>query len=235
LLWDFQPEGLITFNMITINLYDHQRIVTEVRVQKMISAAVFISLVGLVLVGAWWGIQRMQVNQQAEETANMEKQVADAKPHYTRVVGMKTEKKNVQGIIGKIDTLRNPEYETPQLMEDLSERIPEGVWLTSVQQKSLGDLKSLKVPVLFIQGDKTKVKKSKKAKEEGPQHIFIELSGMAKFDQSIVRYMEQLEEVNYLDNVFLQKTEERWIGLERVRHFKIYCHVANPLLSAKKV
>jgi Tfp pilus assembly protein PilN len=225
--------------MITINLYDHKIIVTEVRVQKMISAAVFISLMGLVLVGAWWGIQRLAINQQAEETANMEQQVADAKPHYTRVVGMKTEKKNVQGIIVKIDTLRTPEYEAPQLMEDLSERIPEGVWLTSVQQKSLSDLKALKVPVLFIQEEETKGKKRSKKKQKkddsGPQHLFIELSGMAKFDQSIVRYMEQLEEVNYLDNVFLQKTEERWIGLEKVRKFKIYCHVANSLLSAKKV
>ena len=234
MLWDFQPEGLTTFNMITINLFDHKSIVTEVRVQKMIVAAVSISLVGLFMVGAWWGFQRMLVGNQAEETANMESQVAKAKPHYTKVVGMKADKKSVEGIILKIDTLRNPEYETPQLMEDLSERIPEGVWLTSVQQKSLSDLQSMKVPVLFIQEstDKKKAPKSK-AKDNKPEHIFIELTGMAKFDQSVVRYMEQLEEVTYLDNVFLQKTEERWIGLEKVRHFKIYCHVANA--SLKKV
>ncbi|MGV7220449.1 MAG: PilN domain-containing protein [Nitrospinales bacterium] len=226
---------MTTFNMITINLFDHKRIVTEVRVQKMISAAVFISFLGLLLVGAWWGLQTMEVNQQAEDTANMESQVAQAKPAYTRVVGMKAEKKSVEGIIGKIDTLRNPEYETPQLMEDLSERIPEGVWLTSVEQKSLAQLKSLGVPVLFIQESKDKKKKAKKGKDDkGPQHIFIELSGMAKFDQSIVRYMEQLEEVTYLDNVFLQKTEERWIGLEKVRQFKIYCHVADTSINAKK-
>jgi len=222
--------------MITINLFDHKRIVTEVRVQKMIVAAISISLVGLFMVGAWWGFQRILVGNQAEETANMAKQVASAKPHYDRVVKMKADKKSVEGIIGKIDTLRNPEFETPQLMEDLSENIPEGVWLISVQQKSLPQLRSMNVPVLFIQDDKDK-KKAKKAKgdKDEPDHIFIELTGMAKFDQSVVRYMEQLEEVTYLDNVFLQKTEERWIGLEKVRYFKIYCHVANTSIKAKKV
>ena len=64
--------------------------------------------------------------------------------------------------------------------------------------------------------------------------MFIELQGMAHVDQAIVRYMEQLEEVTYLDNIFLQSTRQKWIGLVEVREFKIYCHVANSGPQAKK-
>ena len=216
--------------MITINLFDHKRIVTEVKVQQRIVTAVAFALTGLIVVLAWWGLQEVQVSQQVAETENMQKLVASKEPHYKKVVGMKKEKKAVLGIIGKIDTLRNPPYETPQLMEDLSERIPEGVWLTSVTQMPLSKLRTMNVPVLFIPDDKGKKKAPKKG-EEVNEHLFIELQGMAKVDQAIVRYMEQLEEVTYLDNIFLQSTKQKWIGLEEVRQFKIYCHVANPALT----
>lgn len=220
--------------MITINLFDHKRIVTEVRVQQRITAAVALALAGLVLVGSYWGLQRVQVAQQKVETEKMQKLVASKEPKYNKVVAMKAEKKSVQGIIEKIDTLRNPEYETPQLMEDLSERIPEGVWLTSVRQVDLSELRRMKVPILFIAGSKDKKKTPKPKGKEAAKHLFIELRGMAQVDQAIVRYMEQLEEVTYLDNVFLLSTRQKWIGLVEVREFKIYCHVANSGPPAKK-
>ena len=217
--------------MITINLFDYKRVVTEVRVQQRITAAVALALAGLVLVGSYWGLQRIQVAQQKVQTEGIQKLVAGKEPKYNKVVAMKAEKKSVLGIIEKIDTLRNPEYETPQLMEDLSERIPEGVWLTSVRQVSLNDLRGMKVPVLFISESKAKKKASN---PEAVEHLFIELQGMAHVDQAIVRYMEQLEEVTYLDNIFLQSTRQKWIGLVEVREFKIYCHVANSGPQAKK-
>jgi len=226
--------------MITINLFDHKAIVTEVRVQQRITAAVGVALAGLILVVSFWGLQMLQVDQQKTDTESMQNLVASKEPRYKKVVAMKEEKKKVRGIIKKIDTLRNPDYETPQLMEDLSERIPEGVWLTSVQQRSLSQLRGMKVPVLFLAKEEVKKKKRRRGKkeetkkDEGPQHLFIELTGMAKGDQAIVRYMEQLEEVTYLDNIFLQSTQQRWIGLEKVRQFKIYCHVANLALLTKK-
>ena len=220
--------------MITINLFDYKRVVTEVRVQQRITAAVALALAGLVLVGSYWGLQRIQVAQQKVQTEGIQKLVAGKEPKYNKVVAMKAEKKSVLGIIEKIDTLRNPEYETPQLMEDLSERIPEGVWLTSVRQMNLSDLRRMKVPVLFIPGSKDKKQASNPKGEETAEHLFIELQGMAKVDQAIVRYMEQLEEVTYLDNVFLQSTRQKWIGLVEVREFKIYCHVANSGPQAKK-
>ncbi len=220
--------------MITINLFDYTRVVTEVRVQQRITAAVALVLAGLVLVGSYWGLQLIQVAQQKVQTEGIQKLVAGKEPKYNKVVAMKAEKKSVLGIIEKIDTLRNPEYETPQLMEDLSERIPEGVWLTSVRQVNLSDLRQMKVPVLFISRSKDKKKARKPKGEETVQHLFIELQGMAQVDQAIVRYMEQLEEVTYLDNVFLQSTRQKWIGLVEVREFKIYCHVANSGPQAKK-
>ena len=220
--------------MITINLFDYKRVVTEVRVQQRITAAVALALAGLVLVGSYWGLQRIQVAQQKVQTEGIQKLVAGKEPKYNKVVAMKAEKKSVLGIIEKIDTLRNPEYETPQLMEDLSERIPEGVWLTSVRQVNLNDLRGMKVPVLFISESKAKKKASNPKGGEAVEHLFIELQGMAHVDQAIVRYMEQLEEVTYLDNVFLQSTRQKWIGLVEVREFKIYCHVANSGPQAKK-
>ena len=227
--------------MITINLFDHKRIVTEVRVQKNITASLAIMLVGAILVGAFWALQQVQVSQQKIDTDRMNKLAVGKEPHYNKVVAMKTEKAGVQAIINKIDTLRNPRYETPQLMEDLSESIPEGVWLTSIQQKDLDQLRGAGVPVLFIQDDSEGAKKKKrgrKAKKEEnkgeSQHLFIELRGMAKVDQAIVRYMEQLEKVSYLDHIFLQTTQQRWIGLEEVRTFTIYCHIANPPPTIKK-
>ncbi len=220
--------------MITINLFDYKRVVTEVRVQQRITAAVALALAGLVLVGSYWGLQRIQVAQQKVQTEGIQKLVAGKEPKYNKVVAMKAEKKSVLGIIEKIDTLRNPEYETPQLMEDLSERIPEGVWLTSVRQVNLNDLRGMKVPVLFISESEAKKKGSNPKGGEAVEHLFIELRGMAHVDQAIVRYMEQLEEVTYLDNVFLQSTRQKWIGLVEVREFKIYCHVANSGPQAKK-
>ena len=54
--------------MITINLYDYKRIITEVRVQQRITAAAALVLSGLILVGAYWGLQRIQVSEQKAET-----------------------------------------------------------------------------------------------------------------------------------------------------------------------
>lgn len=228
--------------MITINLFDHKRIVTEVRVQKNITASVAIMVVGAILVAAFWGLQQVQVSQQKVDTDRMTKLAVGKEPHYNKVVAMKEEKKGVQAIINKIDTLRNPKYETPQLMEDLSEHIPEGVWLTSIQQKDLDQLNKAGVPVLFIQDNDEKKKKKKKRrkkkakgdKEDADKHLFIELRGIAKVDQAIVRYMEQLEKISYLDHIFVQTTQQSWIGLEEVRTFTIYCHIANPPPAIKK-
>ena len=66
--------------MITINLFDYKRIVTEVQVQQRIVAAIAVALLGLVLVAGGWGLQRVQVAQQTAETKRIEKLVAGKKP-----------------------------------------------------------------------------------------------------------------------------------------------------------
>lgn len=220
-------------SMIEINLFDHKRIAMEVKVQEWITASIGLVGAGLVLIGIVYLNYQTQVIDAKTDADRFEQLVADNEGQYKKVLAMKAEMKSVEGVIATIDGLRSQEYEVSQLMEDLSDSIPEGLWLKSLAQKTLNELESKKVPVLFLlTDDAEKKKKGKKKKDaDAPQHLFIEILGSAVTDQAIVRYIEQLEELDYLDNVFVHKTRHIQIGLEKARAFTIYCHVTNPALA----
>lgn len=219
--------------MITINLFDHKRIVMEVRVQEWIISAIGLVVIGLLFIGAFWGISQTQVADIKSDADHLEQLVAGKEGPYKKVVAMQNEKKKVEGIISQIDGLRSQEYEVSQLMEDLSDSIPEGVWLNGLKQMSLEGLNGAGVPILFLLKSEDEKKKTAKKKKDGkaPSHLFIEITGFAVTDQSIVRYIELLEELDYLDNVFVHRTRHTQIGLEKARSFTIYCHVTNQALS----
>lgn len=221
--------------MIKINLYDHQKIVVEAEVTQRVASAFYTTMAGLAGIGMIWFFTYTNVNSVKQEADEMDQAVATLKPRFDKVEKMKADQKAIEGKISHIDKLRHSEYEAPQLMEDLSESIPEGLWLIAVEQKGLDKLRQQNVPVLFLDEEDKKKKKGKDEKGDGAQHLFIELRGTAKSDQAIVRYIEQLEGISYLDNVFLHMVNRGVIGFEKVRNFTIYCHVTNPDLLSPKV
>ncbi|MCH8208473.1 MAG: hypothetical protein IIA62_05405, partial [Nitrospinae bacterium] len=118
-------------SMIEINLFDHKRIVMEVRVQEWITTSIGLVGVGLVLIGAVYLNYQTQVIDAKTDADRFEQLVADNEGQYKKVLAMKAEMKSVEGVIATIDGLRSQEYEVSQLMEDLSDSIPEGLRLKS--------------------------------------------------------------------------------------------------------
>ncbi|MDH5762849.1 MAG: hypothetical protein OEZ51_07700 [Nitrospinota bacterium] len=212
--------------MITINLYDYKTIVRDVNIQKQLTMVVAVGMVTFLLGCGIWMFQKMWIWKIEGELTEVESQVAAATPDYQAVQKLKKQQKKYTEIITGIDTLRANQAPTTQLLEDIGLAVPEGIWLTSIEQLEMDDVVKLKVPFLFIDYEDTKNKGKKKSpkKEEGPQDVFIKLSGKGKNDQPIVHLLEQLRTLDYIDAVVLHSSKREWLENVPIQQFEIYCH-----------
>ncbi len=136
---------------------------------------------------------------------------------------MKKEKTSFNKIIKGIDNLRAQRGRTTEILEDIGRSLPEDVWLRGIRQMDMNAIKGKRIPFLFIDYEA-----KKKAKEDAPDDVFFEIKGSAKYDQSLVQFVELLENIPYFDHVVLLSTNQEWIGLEPIREFLIYSHVVLP-------
>ena len=214
--------------MIKINLYDYQRVAQEVTVQKMVMTLVFILLVFLGLTGLSFMSDQIRVESAQTAEAEAQAKVNQVKGQYDAVQKLKADQGTLQSKIKGLENLRSSVVPFARLLEDVGDIIPEGVWLDNMKQTDQKKLKSQKVPILFLDPEPKGKKAGKKAKkgEKEVLHQFIEFNGQARSDRGVVIFMEGLEQLDYLDHVIMHKSELKWIGLEPVRRYTVYAHVA---------
>ena len=208
--------------MITINLYDYKRIIREVGVQKQLAMVAAGSMIVLLICCGVWMFQKMLIWNTESNLAEVETQVAAATPDYNAVQQLKKQQGQYTKIITGIDKLRSDQARTTEFLEDVGQAVPEGVWLTSIKQTGMKEIKNKKIPFLFISYDKGS--KRGKKKEEESNDKFIELKGVGMGDQSIVHFLEQLRAIPYIDAVVLNSSSRTWMENEPVQKFDIYCH-----------
>jgi Tfp pilus assembly protein PilN len=207
--------------MITINLYDYKRIVRDVGIQKRIAMVAASSLIAILVCCGIWMFQKMLIWKTEGELAEVQAKVVAATPAYNAVQELKKRQGKYLKIISGIDKLRSDQARTSEFLEDIGQAVPEGVWLTSIEQLNMKEIKSKSIPFLFISYDKASRSKSKK-KDTGDK--FVQLKGVAIGDSKVVHLLEQLRALPYIDAVVLHKSKRAWMVEQSVQKFEIYCH-----------
>jgi Tfp pilus assembly protein PilN len=212
--------------MITINLYDYKRIIRDVGIQRHLAKVAAAIMVTLLISLGIWILQTMWIWKVESDLAEVQAEVAEATPDYNAVQHLKKQQGQYQKIITGIDKLRSDQARTTEFLEDIGQAVPEGVWLTSINQIGLSEVEGKKVPFLFISADQKskRGKRGKGKKTKEPEDKFIELKGVGMDDQVIVHLLEQLRALPYIDAVVLNTSKRSWMENQPVQKFEVYCH-----------
>ena len=217
--------------MIDINLLDYKQELKKIAMQKIIINAIGSVLFLIFLIVTYWCFQKIEIKYRANELKQLEGQVRKLTTQTTKIQSMKLQAKRTAKIIKKINELRANQFQVTQILEDLILPVPDEIWLTSVRQLGIKEIKGKKIPLIFI-GDpkqiKTKKKSNKSKKKIQPKQEFLEVRGRLfgkHSDETIVRYIDRLRDSSSFDKVFLQQTSQHQNKTEAVRDFTFYIYM----------
>jgi len=217
--------------MIDINLLDYKQELKKIAMQKIIINATGLVLFLIFLIVTYWCFQKIEIKYRANELKQLEGQVRKLTTQTTKIQSMKLQAKRTAKIIKKINELRANQFQVTQILEDLILPVPDEIWLTSVRQLGIKEIKGKKIPLIFI-GDpkqiKTKKKSNKSKKKIQPKQEFLEVRGRLfgkHSDETIVRYIDRLRDSSSFDKVFLHQTSQQENKTEAVRDFTFYVYM----------
>ena len=217
--------------MIDINLLDYKQELKKIAMQKIIINAIGSVLFLIFLIVTYWCFQKIEIKYRANELKQLEGQVRKLTTQTTKIQSMKLQAKRTAKIIKKINELRANQFQVTQILEDLILPVPDEIWLTSVRQLGIKEIKGKKIPLIFI-GDpkqiKTKKKSNKSKKKIQPKQEFLEVRGRLfgkHSDETIVRYIGRLRDSSSFAKVFLHQTSQKQAGIEAVRDFTFYVYM----------
>ena len=217
--------------MIDINLLDYKQELKKIAMQKIIINAIGSVLFLIFLIVTYWCFQKIEIKYRANELKLLEGQVRKLTTQTTKIQSMKLQAKRTAKIIKKINELRANQFQVTQILEDLILPVPDEIWLTSVRQLGIKEIKGKKIPLIFI-GDpkqiKTKKKSNKSKKKIQPKQEFLEVRGRLfgkHSDETIVRYIGRLRDSSSFAKVFLHQTSQKQAGIEAVRDFTFYVYM----------
>jgi len=217
--------------MIDINLLDYKQELKKIAMQKIIINAIGAVLFLIFLIVTYWCFQKIEIKYRANELKLLEGQVRKLTTQTTKIQSMKLQAKRTAKIIKKINELRANQFQVTQILEDLILPVPDEIWLTSVRQLGIKEIKGKKIPLIFI-GDpkqiKTKKKSNKSKKKIQPKQEFLEVRGRLfgkHSDETIVRYIDRLRDSSSFDKVFLHQTSQQQNKTEAVRDFTFYVYM----------
>ncbi len=216
--------------MISINLHDYRYELVKVEIQKRAVKFVGIILGALVLAGLAWISEQMKVDSLFGEVKQLENQVQGLSGDFNAIEKIKGKQKRVEQIISGIVGLRSNQLQAAQILADLNLNVPEEIWLTHVTQKTLEQVVSGGVPMIFV-GDPEKLvpkRKKRKKKEEEVPYEFLVITGKvfgAFGDNAVVEYIEYLKTIPYFQQVYLHETSYELLGTFPVRTFRVYCYM----------
>jgi Tfp pilus assembly protein PilN len=217
--------------MIDINLLDYKQELKKIAMQKIIINAIGSVLFLIFLIVTYWCFQKIEIKYRANELKQLEGQVRKLTTQTTKIQSMKLQAKRTAKIIKKINELRANQFQVTQILEDLILPVPDEIWLTSVRQLGIKEIKGKKIPLIFI-GDpkqiKTKKKSNKSKTKIQPKQEFLEVRGRLfgkHSDETIVRYIDRLRDSSSFDKVFLHQTSQQQNKTEAVRDFTFYVYM----------
>ena len=217
--------------MIDLNLLDYKQELKKIAMQKIIINAIGSVLFLIFLIVTYWCFQKIEIKYRANELKQLEGQVRKLTTQTTKIQSMKLQAKRTAKIIKKINELRANQFQVTQILEDLILPVPDEIWLTSVRQLGIKEIKGKKIPLIFI-GDpkqiKTKKKSNKSKKKIQPKQEFLEVRGRLfgkHSDETIVRYIDRLRDSSSFDKVFLHQTSQQQNKTEAVRDFTFYVYM----------
>ena len=217
--------------MISVNLLDYKQELRKIAMQKIIINAIGSVLFLIFLIVTYWCFQKIEIKYRANELKQLEGRVRELTAQTTKIQSMKLQAKRTEKIIKKINELRANQFQVTQILEDLILPVPDEIWLTSVRQLGIKEIKGKKIPVIFI-GDpkkmKTKKKLNKSKNKAQSKQEFLEVRGRLfgkHSDETIVRYISRLRDSSSFVKVFLHQTSQQQAGTEAVRDFTFYVYM----------
>lgn len=196
--------------MIRINLYDYRSELQKIQIQKRVLMSMAVMLIAVVLVGVNFIDWRMKIGVLDAEVTDLESQAQALLPEVNVVRAMKKKEARISQIITGIEGLRNHQTQPAVILDDINLKIPNKIWLKKIEQTDKLTLTQRNIPLVF----------------EGGSDDIVEIAGLSMDDQAVARFVEHLENIGYLQSVILYKTEQKLIGVVKVREFVIYCHKA---------
>ena len=196
--------------MIRINLFDYRTELQKIQIQKNVLISLAVMLIAVVLVGVNFIDWRMKISVLDTEVTDLESQAQALLPEVNVVRAMKKKEARISHIIQGIEGLRNNQTQPALVLDDINLNIPNKVWFKKIEQTDKATLTQRNIPLVF----------------EGGSDDIVEISGLSMDDQAVARFVEHLEKIGYLKSVVLYKTEQKLIGVIKVREFTIFCHKA---------
>ena len=217
--------------MISINLLDYGQGLKKIAMQKIIINAIGAVLFFIFLMVGYWCFQKIEIRYRANELKQLEGQVRGLTTETTKIQSMKLQAKRTKKIIKKINELRANQFQVTQILEDLILPVPDEIWLTSVRQLGVKEVKGKKIPLILI-GDPKKMRSEKKSNKSNnkvrSKQEFLEVRGRLfgkHSDETIVRYIDRLRDSSSFAKVFLHQTSQQQTGTKAVRDFTFYVYM----------
>ena len=212
--------------MIRINLHDYRYELTKIEIQKRLIKCFVITIAAIVLIVGSWLWEQVRLDSIKRETSKVQSEVAALQGQVKRVNAMKAKQNRMENIITRIEDLREQQLPAGRIVSDLNIAIPEGLWLSSIVQKSSNGLRSMKVPVIMFD-DPSKKKNKRRSRKKGltPAKDFMEISGYALTEKEVLEYMKRLQQLSYYETTFLYRSSQLLIEGQSVYKFIIYCYM----------
>jgi len=213
--------------MIRINLHDYRDELRKIEIQKRLVKSFSIVITAIVLIIVAWLIVQVKLDSIKSETRKLESQVGGLKKQVDKVNAMEARQKRLEDIIKGIEKLREKQLPASTLVGDLNFIIPKDLWLVSIVQRDLGDLKQRQIPVIMY-GDPSKKMKRRNKKKKKSQALpkeFVEITGFALTENGVLEYIKNIEKIPYYQTVFLYKSVQTFVESQTVYRFTIFCYM----------
>ena len=217
--------------MISVNLLDCKQELKKIAMQKIVINAIGAVLFFIFLIVIYWCFQKIEIKYRANELKQLEGRVRELTAQTTKIQSMKLQAKRTEKIIKKINELRANQFQVTQILEDLILPVPDKIWLTSIRQLVIKEIKGKNIPVIFIGNPKkmkTKKKSEKSKNKAQSKQEFLEVRGRLfgkHSDETIVRYISRLRDSSSFVKVFLHQTNQQQAGKRAVRDFTFYVYM----------
>jgi Tfp pilus assembly protein PilN len=182
-----------------INFLDYRQELQRIVIQKLVVKAIAIIFLTSFVILSYWGYQQIKIKFSEIELEKLETRVKSLSTAAAEVQGMKLNIKRAAESIKEISRVRNSQLQVLQILESLTLSIPNGIWLTKIEQLSFDKISSVKGISAFL--GKPKIE------EKGKRKILKVQGNMLKSatDNPLTTYIKALRKINYFKKVHLQK------------------------------
>jgi len=182
-----------------INFLDYRQELQKIAIQKLIVKAVAIIFLTSLVILSYRGYQQIKIKFSEIELEKLETRVKSLSAAAAEVQRMKLNIKHANESIKEISRVRKNQLQVVQILEGLTLFLPDGIWLTKIEQSSFDKISSIKGISAFL--DKPKIA------EKGERKILKVQGNVLKSaaGNPLTRYIKILRKINHFKKVHLQK------------------------------